>query len=108
MEQACPPLYLSSLLIDYLMAGRYLLHHLPVAVRIAEEDETHVVESLPSTSQARRILRSPTSRAPRLRQHRQTRLPRTRDVEARLLRIVLLAAPECPPQRCQCFLIVLL
>src|ERR687893_1581453 len=46
---------ITSLLVDCLIAGRYLLHSPAVAVRIAEEDEPHVVESLPSTSQARRI-----------------------------------------------------
>src|SRR5215217_4299367 len=48
------------LLVDSLIAGRDLLHGPTVTVRIAEEDEPHVVESLPSTSQTRRIPRGPT------------------------------------------------
>ena len=46
---------IATILVDCLIAGRYLLHGPAVAVRIAEEDEPHVVEILPSTSQARRI-----------------------------------------------------
>src|SRR5215207_11337171 len=51
---------IASLLVDCLIAGRDLLHSPTVTVRIAEEDEPHVVESLPSTSQTRRIPRGPT------------------------------------------------
>ena len=51
----------ASLLVDCLIAGRYLLHSSTVTVWIAEEDELHVAESLPSTGQTRRIPRGPTA-----------------------------------------------
>src|SRR5829696_3209038 len=49
------------LLVNCLITGRYLLHGPTVTVRIGEEDEPHLVESLPFTSQARRIPRGPTA-----------------------------------------------